>query len=512
MKKRVLGAALAVCAMVPAAITAQQTVRFNDRAQLIEDEAPLVDVWIDGTRSFNYADPVRVRFRVEEDAYVIVARIDAEGQLTLLHPRSPRSQRIVRGGIDNSIFGSRLGARGTFLATDRTGGTGYVFAIASYTPFDLSALRQSDFSAWVTGISMGQPVGRFYVGDPHRSIGRFAQLVVPYDETVYDYDVQYYSVGGPTWFTSSVGYNEQCVGYPYTGSTYYSHYRGGYGYRYGGCGIPWGLQNCAFGMTHYSWSLGVPIGCFTPVRHREVAHNPPVLPPYSPGDTARLNPWVVDSIGRPNVDKGGAANGPHVMAIDNAADRVRTEESYAIPRRAWERMRGRSDESTRPSGGGVRAASEAAASVPMPMPARPAPVTADKPTNIEWVRRPQPEATPNREEPRVPRRGIRRDNVDRGGSRGMDAPSRGIRHSDPPPRVSTPSIERRSPAPSRSPGGSPGIRRGGDDNRIRRSDPPARQAPAVRSEPRSTSSPATSSGTTRQKPTEVKKPTEERKP
>jgi hypothetical protein len=82
MRKRVFGAALAVCALVPVAIAAQQTVRFNDAVALDHDEPPLVSVWIEGGTAFRFGQPIRVHYRVEEDAYVVVARVDWDGNLT----------------------------------------------------------------------------------------------------------------------------------------------------------------------------------------------------------------------------------------------------------------------------------------------------------------------------------------------------------------------------------------------------------------------------------------------
>jgi hypothetical protein len=502
MRKRVFGAALAVCALVPVAIAAQQTVRFNDAVALDHDEPPLVSVWIEGGTAFRFGQPIRVRYRVEEDAYVVVARVDWDGNLTILHPAGRNRQALVRGGTDHTIHSNRLGGRGTFVANERNGGTGYVFALASYAPFDLSRLSQRDFSAWVTGIALGQPTSR-YVGDPDRVIARFSQLVVWDPDTTWDYDVEFYSVDSPSWVSTASAFEETCFssrsrrGYGYSAYGYDPYRDGSYDFGYSCAGIPWGLQSCALSFSQYSWSMGFPIGCLPYYRRPQVAHNPPGPPPVTPPgkDSVRVNPWAPESIGRPNVDQRGAVNGPHRMTVEPAVAPVAVggDGSYSIPRRALERMRDRGLREGRPTSepGG-----------PMPMPARPAPVTNDQPS-IEWVRPPRAMAPVNRDrDPGPPRRGARED---RGESRGS------ARSYDPPPRTASPAYERERQRPSDN-----GRGRSGSSGAVRH-DPPPRvsdRSPEVRSSPPPPAPPRVEQSrppATERKPAE-RKPAEERKP
>jgi hypothetical protein len=448
---------------------------------------------------FRYGQPVRVRYRVEDDAYVVVARVDWDGNLTLLYPSGRTREALVRGGRDHAINGSRLGGRGTFVASERNGGTGYVFALASHAPFDLSRLSQRDFSSWVTGISVGRPTAR-YVGDPYRVITRFAQLVLWAPDTQFDFDIAYYSVDAPTWVTASSSMNA-CFNNRYGrglyGDVYGNEYDdyGTYGYgwnsRYNCSSIGWWLRQCSLGYSYSAWALGFPIGCFPVLRPRQVANHPNgPLPPRPVPDSVKLNPWVADSISKPNVDRQGQVNGPHRMAVEPSVAPVAVggDRSYAIPPRALERMRDR----------GIREGRSARAddTGPLPMPARPSPVAVDKPAD-EAVRPPREMAPPNRADERVPPR------------RGRDAraDSRGAgRTYDPPPRTASPSIERerRVPAndrPARSSGA--------------RNDPPPRaveRAPATRNPPRPapvrTEQPRPA--TTERKPAEERKPSSER--
>jgi hypothetical protein len=491
MKKRLFGAALALCAVVPGVAHSQQTVRFNDRALDEQPEPPLVSVWIDDGSMFRYGQPVRVRYRVEDDAYVVVARVDWDGNLTVLFPSGRNRQSLVRGGRDHAITGARLGARGTFVATERNGGSGYVFALASHEPLDLSRLAQRDFSSWVTGINVGRPMAR-YVGDPYRVITRFAQLVLWSPDTEYDFDVAYYSVDTPTWVSTSSAV-DACLGYRSARDWYGDEFEYGYAWnpgrgRYGCSGMEWWLGQC-FVYANSSWALGFPIGCIPVMRRQQVAYQPngPQPPPPVP-DSVKLNPWAPDSITRPNVERRNAVNGPHRMAVEPAVAPVATgdDPSYAIPRRALERMRDR----------GVREGGTARSdgTGPLPMPARPAPVAVDRPTDA--ARPPREMAPPNRDDERVPPR--------RGSNRNGGDDSRGSARSyDPPPRAASPSIERE--------------RRGSASDRPSRSGGPVRSDPPPRAaeRPQETRTPPRPAPVRTEQPrpsTTERKPAEERKP
>ena len=77
----------------PALLSAQDVRRWNDAAKSdLSEEAPSVSVWIEGGRALGFGDAVRVRFRVEDDAYAVVGRVDSEGRLTILYPRSRTSR------------------------------------------------------------------------------------------------------------------------------------------------------------------------------------------------------------------------------------------------------------------------------------------------------------------------------------------------------------------------------------------------------------------------------------
>lgn len=440
-----------------------QTTRWNDAAPALgaESDPPIVSVWLD-RQMFSLGEPVRVGFRVEEDAYVVVARVDWDGNLTVLYPRGRGYRTEATGGRDTYIPSARMGARGTFVANERSGGTGYVFALASRAPLDLSRLSQRDFSSWVTGIPRSRPTTR-YVGDPYRVVQRFARLVL-YDPMVeWDYDVAFYSVDSPSWVTTASAYGNYCVGYGARGmnvsawgtrlSEYDDDLFWGYGNSFG-CRSLYNYTSCysaLYGVGYY-----VPLFCGRPRYYGGQVANGPVPPPVRGDDDERpVNGWVPDSIGRPNVDVktngGGNANGPHVMTVDRdrpapAGWNARDDLSFSIPARALRGLRERREPAgTQPLGGGVN-------SGPAPMPSRPTPEVTREP--VEWVRPPRAFEPATRDVERLPQRGaIRREQA---ASRG---PDRGMREFSPPVRTSSPVFDRE---PIRSPyGGTRGLETGG---------------------------------------------------
>jgi hypothetical protein len=102
---------------------------------------PEVQLWLDGGREqYLPGDPVRVRFRTSERAWVAVLHVDPTGRLSLLHPSHP--------GVDNHLVPGRTYTlpQGSATAAWRLGparGIGYFFAVASRQPLDFTSLRRS---------------------------------------------------------------------------------------------------------------------------------------------------------------------------------------------------------------------------------------------------------------------------------------------------------------------------------------------------------------------------------
>lgn len=303
MKRHALFVATLIALAAPSGAQAQ-SVRFNDRvAPDTLGDAPAVDVWFEGTRAYGYGDPVRVRFAVDHDAYVIVARVDGNGHLTVLYPANRSRSTMVSANQEVLVRSRTAGSFASFYATDRWGG-GYVFAMASYDPFDLSRLSIRDFDRYVTGTYVGRP-SRSYVGDPYRVVSRFAAMVLFDDSTPYDYAVDYYNVDAPR-YQSSLGYASLCNGAGYARG-YQSLqerwddelYYGVYGGNSLGCG---GVPCIVSGFVAYSYFGSVYPGCSYGTQ-TQVVQRPPIGPTPPPRDTVR-GP-IVDSIVRTRPDTVG---------------------------------------------------------------------------------------------------------------------------------------------------------------------------------------------------------------
>jgi hypothetical protein len=132
----------------------------------------------------NEADSRRVRgiFRVDDDAYVVVGHIDADGVLRIAFPNDPSDDGFVRGNRSyqtNEFFAGfnsqyRFRARTTTIwntvaAQDAyDGGFGYVFIIASWRPMRFD--RFSDGYRWDTF----DLVSDSYMNDPRPVIQELA--------------------------------------------------------------------------------------------------------------------------------------------------------------------------------------------------------------------------------------------------------------------------------------------------------------------------------------------------
>lgn len=148
-------------------------------------DAPRARVWIEGGAStYRPGDRVRALFRVDESAYVTIVRVDTDGRMRVLFPRSPRESAWVRGDYSYRVPGTR-GA--SFVVDDPTG-LGYVFAITSYERFDYSSVsygREWDYEA----------IGYRVSGDPFIAVRRFADRIAYDDRTGYATAYDEYYVG-----------------------------------------------------------------------------------------------------------------------------------------------------------------------------------------------------------------------------------------------------------------------------------------------------------------------------
>jgi hypothetical protein len=191
MIARSLGSAIVLA--LPLLLTAQSRVDWRSAAPTdsYDEGAPVVRVWIPGTWTFRFGQPVPVSFEVSEPAHVAVFRVDGGGRLSVLWPQRQRLQTAVQAGQEYRVTGS-FSSYAAFGA-DYGYGQGMVIAIASHDPIDLTQFRRYwNDASFYRNVSSQRP----YLGGVRYIVDRLAQEVLFEPDTPFDYDVAFYSVGG----------------------------------------------------------------------------------------------------------------------------------------------------------------------------------------------------------------------------------------------------------------------------------------------------------------------------
>ena len=130
------------------------------RVPIEEVDALRVRVWTEpgeGALVFPGED-VRVRFRVDEDAYVVVYDMDTSGRMRLLFPESPYDDGFVRGGRVVSLPGRHAGYR---LMVTGPAGVERIVALASDRPLVGQWRRIAQEGAFETGYEPASGASRF---------------------------------------------------------------------------------------------------------------------------------------------------------------------------------------------------------------------------------------------------------------------------------------------------------------------------------------------------------------
>ncbi|MEO7218620.1 MAG: hypothetical protein ABI026_10545 [Gemmatimonadaceae bacterium] len=192
---------------------------------LAAQRAPNVDVWFDQGNEFDRGQPGRVMYSGDPGSYVTVLRVNTDGRVTVLSPYQPNSRSKYAGGRDGV---------GVPFRADPAEGVGYVFAVASPTPFDFRNYRDRG-NRWSMG-TLGERGGL----DPFEIVDRFARS----------------SVGSRG--TYSIAYAPYEIGRGGAGRVAYQHgvrYDDGYGY-YGGYDDPWGASPYRRGYDDFRYQGG----------------------------------------------------------------------------------------------------------------------------------------------------------------------------------------------------------------------------------------------------------------
>jgi len=109
-----------------------------DRARVNEygrrtADGPNVQVWID-RYSYSNGERIRAFFQAEEGSYVTVLRVTSRGDVKVLYPHTPTIQRAFTS--DQLVDDEIPYATDAAMYLNEPSGVGFVFAIASYTPFN----------------------------------------------------------------------------------------------------------------------------------------------------------------------------------------------------------------------------------------------------------------------------------------------------------------------------------------------------------------------------------------
>ena len=178
---------------------------------------PRIELWTnrgDGA-VYTRGENVQLYFRLDQDAYVTIFRVDTDGRVRVLFPREPWEDNFARGGRDFEVDGSQLG-RDAF-AIDDYPGVGYLFAVAAPDPFVYEQIESGDH--WDYRVIADGRVR----GDPYVALTDLANRIVPEGYTDWDYDIVTYNVERHYEYPRFLCYDcHSYVSYSYWDPYYYS--------------------------------------------------------------------------------------------------------------------------------------------------------------------------------------------------------------------------------------------------------------------------------------------------
>ena len=280
-------------------------------AQSVADrEGPRISVYAELSNAASVgARRVRAHFNLDDDAYVLIGQIDADGVVRVVFPTDPTDDGFVRGHRSYQTAEFFAGFTDAFryryttmfryglrTADSYDGAVGYVFAIASWRPMRFDQL--STGSTW----DAFELTDEQFMRDPRGAIYELASVLAGGNREAYTVKFARYSdtqslYAGSGYGSSAFGYG-YCAGYepfgfvsspfdvrssffgfyPY-GSSF--SYRGQY-YRYdpvGGCYY----TQPSYGLWVFTIAQGVPSRPETQFRRFDLDHGrSPITPRYTP--------------------------------------------------------------------------------------------------------------------------------------------------------------------------------------------------------------------------------------
>ncbi len=146
-------------------------------------QQPYIHVWLNSDGYYHRGERARVYFETELDAFVTVFRVDTDGRVRIVFPHEPWHDNYVYGGRQYEVVEPYASHGKYSFVIDEHPGQGYIFAVASYDPFDYSAFTGRDHWDYR---AIGQH-GRV-TGDPYVAFDELVDHILPagYDDYMYD--------------------------------------------------------------------------------------------------------------------------------------------------------------------------------------------------------------------------------------------------------------------------------------------------------------------------------------
>ena len=187
--------------------------------------APDVSVWID---RFSYRPGQRLRafFQSDPGAFVTILRLSTTGDVRVLYPHTPSRQ--ARYEMDRLVDDEVPYSSDLAFFVNEPEGVGFVFAVASYEPFDYRSVASHD--RWNTS-----QLTRYGYADPYDVVSRFIDRTLP-ARAEYSTDYIQYQVVRELYYPRRYAYSNyndlyyNCL--TYRGyADYYCEQYARYGYR-----------------------------------------------------------------------------------------------------------------------------------------------------------------------------------------------------------------------------------------------------------------------------------------
>lgn len=208
--------------LVPAALVAQRqrpdvlapqtrdTAALRFRAERVRAGLPELTLWAPPSDRFDRMDYAHVFFSVDRDAYVAVFEVGTDGRIRVIYPRSPRENLLVRAGAPQRV----LAGAGFYPDGPGARQVPYVFAVASFRPFDLSEFGNG--RRWQYQLAS---VGH-QTKSPELTIRRVAELLFGESDAEIAADYLYFATGAQVRRASALRALDRCNGSAWDGVSF----------------------------------------------------------------------------------------------------------------------------------------------------------------------------------------------------------------------------------------------------------------------------------------------------